>query len=55
MKQMMTLIASYIEKGYSKSIQVEVPNTCTSRADKDKIICAAINFLEHNIKFITHE
>jgi hypothetical protein len=55
MKQMMTLIASYIEKGYSKSIQVEVPNTCMSRNDKDNLISATINFLEHNIKIKDNE
>ena len=50
MKQMMTLIASYIEKAYSKSIQVEVPNTCMSRNDKDILFSDNINILDHNIK-----
>jgi hypothetical protein len=55
MKQMMTSIASYIEKSYSKSIQVEVPNTCISRTDKDNLISATVNFLEHNIKINDNE
>jgi hypothetical protein len=57
-----TSIRTFIKKLYkklfvkkTKTIQVEVPNTCGCRKDKDFLICSTIDFLERNIKIIEHE
>lgn len=58
MRQLMTLVHTYTDKLYKFYIeqstpivfQVDIPNTCKSKADKKKLLSKTLKLLELNIK-----